>query len=179
MAILEFSRALAVDGIGEDEISMTIDAGLDERQALARRFQLSAIDSLVAEVRVRAEAGGRLYVARGCVSADVVQNCVVSLEPVPARVEESFTAVFHRAEVPAAEDLAGLTLGVDTDWDDPEPIEDGTIDVGELAAQHLSLALDPYPRAPGVDGEATPALNTTNRTSPFSVLRDLKRNEEG
>ncbi len=30
----------------------------------------------------------------------------------------------------------------------PEPVPDGWIDLGELAAEQLGLAIDPYPRKP-------------------------------
>jgi hypothetical protein len=33
--------------------------------------------------------------------------------------------------------------------EDPEPVIDGKIDAGELVAQYLSLAIDPYPRLEG------------------------------
>ena len=178
MAAPEFSRTIAVDDIGECEISMTIDANADERQALAKRFQLQGIDSLTAEMGVRAEANGRLYVVRGHLEAEVVQSCVVSLQPVPARVEERFAAVFHRSEARDIEDLAELALGAGGDWDDPEPIEGSTIDVGELVAQHLSLALDPYPRAPGVSAQGILAAHGSDKTSPFAALKTRKRKED-
>ena len=34
--------------------------------------------------------------------------------------------------------------------DAPDPIVDGKIDLGALAAEFLALGLDPYPRKPGV-----------------------------
>ena len=36
--------------------------------------------------------------------------------------------------------------------EDPEPVVDGMIDVGELAAQFLLLGVDPYPRAKMLNG---------------------------
>src|SRR3546814_17044110 len=37
------------------------------------------------------------------------------------------------------------------DEDPPEPFENGCIDLGEIVVQHLAVALDPYPRAPGAE----------------------------
>lgn len=39
------------------------------------------------------------------------------------------------------------------DDDPPEPLDGPLLDLGELVSQHLSLAVDPYPRAPGVSLE--------------------------
>jgi len=56
--------------------------------------------------------------------------------------------------------------------DDPERVVDGLIDVGELVAQHLSLNLDPYPRA---DDAGDPVeLQTGPVASPFAALASLK-----
>ncbi len=64
--------------------------------------------------------------------------------------------------------------------EDPEPVIDGTIDVGELAAQHLALAIDLYPRseavrsaAEGEEGEEA-VFTAGERTNPFAALKDWK-----
>ena len=50
----------------------------------------------------------------------------------------------------------------------PDPIIEGRIDLGALAAEFLALGLDPYPRKPGVDF-AAPA-DASAPASPFAVL---------
>ncbi len=177
MSSFELSRPLSVDQIDDEGITMTVEADAEERAALAARFRIPAVASLKAEVVIRAHAGGRLYLARGSLTADVVQSCVVSLEPVPAKVEERFAATFHAADAAVPEELAETGLNADPDWDDPEPVEDGVIDVGELVAQHLSLALDPYPRASGVSMEAMLASAAEQRETPFAILKSLKQDE--
>ena len=34
-------------------------------------------------------------------------------------------------------------------WDDPEPLIDGVVDLGALAAEFVILGIDRYPRKPG------------------------------
>lgn len=135
-----------------------------EREALARRLGLLALDRLEAEVTAKPLANGRLVRVEGRLSADLVQECVVSLAPVPAQLAETFTAFFGEEEASAD---PSDEVDVPFDADLPEPIEDGTVDLGELVAQHLSLALDPYPRAPGARFEAPAAEGTP---SPFAAL---------
>ena len=56
------------------------------------------------------------------------------------------------------------------DEDEPDPVIDGKIDLGALAAEFFALGLDPYPRKPGAafeqGAECAPA------DSPFSALAD-------
>jgi hypothetical protein len=60
--------------------------------------------------------------------------------------------------------------------DPPDPIIGGRIDLGALAAEFLSLGLDPYPRKPGVDFEA-PEGDAPGEESPFAALGKLRRPE--
>jgi uncharacterized metal-binding protein YceD (DUF177 family) len=163
----EFSRLAALDRATETPQSWTIEANEDERAALARRFGLISLGRLVATLTWRRQAGG-LVRLDGELAASLAQPCVVTLEPVPADLAESFTLRFMPGI--AAEDREVV---IDAEADDPpEPLGDGPVDVGEIVAQQLALALDPYPRAPGVDlGTVLPAAEPE---SPFAVLRTLR-----
>jgi len=149
----EFSRPLAADKVGRNGYALAIEAAEAERAGLARRFGLLALDRLVAQCRLRPVAGGMIELACSFEAA-VTQECVVTLEPVPATVREAF--VQRYALDPAA--IRGL-IGDDEPFDleaedPPEALADGAIDLGEAVAQQLAIALDPYPRAPGVSIEA-------------------------
>lgn len=146
----EFSRTIPVDRLRRGVVSEHIEANEHERQALAERFELEAIGRLTADVRLEALPNGMVRVS-GRLEAAVVQTCVVSLESVPADVSESFSALFAPPEMIGDED-GDLDIDFEAlaeqEDDLPEPIVNHRIDIGELTAQHLSLALDPYPRAP-------------------------------
>lgn len=150
----EFSRRFLIDALPARR-TVSLEATPAERQALARRFDLIRLDSLKATLQLRKIQGGARLQVRGTLEGQGFQTCVVSLEPVAAVITESFTVLFSL--LPAAPDgdlsrLYDVTLtGNDLDDDSPEPLdEEGRIDLGELVAQHFSLALDPYPRAEGV-----------------------------
>ena len=84
----EFSRRLAIDPWPDDPITVDVSADTTERQALADRFDLLAVRSLRGRGRLeRGSAPGQL-VLRGELEADVVQTCVISLEPAPARIRQ-------------------------------------------------------------------------------------------
>ena len=175
----EFSRVVLVDATTGNQLTREIEADPAECRALAARFGLVSIGRLKATVRLRRLDGGRMVRVAGSLSAEVVQTCVVTLDPVPASVGEDFTALFVPAEQMPAEDDEVVFDARSLEDDLPEPMTGGAIDIGELTAQHLSLALDPYPRRP--DAEFTGYDDDQDETgepaavTPFSALARLKR----
>lgn len=164
----EFSRFIEADSVGAKPIERRISANAEERAALAERFELRKIDRLEAEFSLRRAGNGVIHV-KGRVQGDVVQSCVVTLEPVAARIDEEFAADFAaEAKGQAAEEEIDFDAA-----DPPEAIRNGHIDLGELAAEHLSLALDPYPRAPGarLPQGPEPAEPEERPVNPFSILK--------
>ena len=150
-AVPEFSRLVQVDAIGVEGAAVSLQANAEECAALAERLDLQGIADLRAEVSLQRTAVGlvRLNVD---FSANVVQSCAVTLEPVAAKVAEHFSILCEGGQKRGKNDEAGGEVFVDPFGEDPiEPLDDGGIDVGELVAQHLSLALDPYPRTPGIE----------------------------
>ena len=166
-AVSEFRRLVGVDELEEGEIRRTIEAGEEERKALARRFDLVAIDALRASVRVRRRPGGPLVRVEGRLTADVVQSCVVTLAPLPVHIEEEFVEAF------APDGYRAADGGADTDVTDV--LDDSGIDLGELAAQLLSLSLDPYPRAPDANVLQEPGAgeDAGDRRRPLAALGEM------
>ncbi|MDE2006441.1 MAG: DUF177 domain-containing protein [Rhodospirillales bacterium] len=141
MTAPEFSRPTPIRRLAETETTIAIAATEAERAALARRLDLPAIAALAAEFRLRPLPGGRIA-AHLALSADLTQICVVTLDPFPVALRESAVLRF----VPA---------GAEANDSDPEapdeiPYTGETIDLGEAAAEQLALALDPWPRKPGL-----------------------------
>ena len=164
----EFSRVVSVVRLGDHEAAYPITASEAERAALARRLSLVALDRFAADVRLsRVRGGVRLEAA---IEADIVQDCVVTLEPFKSRIADEFTLVYQRRIAPPSELL-------DPDEDEAELLEGDEVDIGEAVAQQLSLALDPFPRAPGAGfPEAEQAEAAENvRSHPFAELAKLAK----
>ena len=143
----EFSRIVAGDRMEAVE-TLEIVADGAERAALARRFGLDSLDALTASVTLTKFGDRRRVRLSANFSADVLQSCVVTLEPAPSRIEDSFVLVYDEdAGGPAEAETVVLLKGQIS----PAPWSGVVIDVGEAVAEHLALALDPYPRATGAD----------------------------
>lgn len=174
----ELSRPLHVEKVGIGGIREDIVARPTERAALAKRFDLLALDKLTAQLEVDQTHAGKMLAVTGSFSADVVQQCVVTLEPLPQQIMETIDALFAPASL--LENGSGSPHFDNGPEDDPEPYENGVIDLGELVAQHLGLALDPYPRKPGlplVEHEFGAPAEKVTKTNPFTLLKG--RNDEG
>lgn len=164
----EFSRPVSAEKVGRGGMTVDIEATPAERAGLARRFGLVGLGSLAARCRLRPVAGGMIELSCA-LTARVTQECVVTLAPVAADIAESFQLRY--ALNPAALPLPAedeIDMAAD---DPPEALADGAIDLGEAVAQHLALALDPFPRAPGAAFDPGGPEKTGN---PFAILSRLK-----
>jgi len=177
----EFSRTVKADDVQGREVVEVIEADEAERRALAERFELEGIERLKATVRLKRARGGEMVAVTGELEAEVVQTCVVTLDSVRSTVEDSFDALFApEALVPDYPEEVEFDASF-LDEELIEPFVNGRIDIGELTAQHLSLALDPYPRAPGVELPEAEAAEPEHdevaeeRPNPFAALERLKR----
>jgi len=166
----EFSRPHRLDQIGAGETQIDVHAEPEERAALARRFDLRAIDSLNARITLHSDAIG--VVAKGHLSARVVQSCIVTDEPVPAAIEEDFAIRF----IPETSEGEGADeFELSEDECDTVFYSGSAIDLGEAAAETLALALDPYPRSANA-AEALKAAGVISEeeAGPFGALAGLK-----
>jgi uncharacterized metal-binding protein YceD (DUF177 family) len=169
----EFSRPIAVDQIGPQEVEREISANAADCARLAERFGLLALDRLTARLRLSRGRAGLVQV-RGHFEAEVVQACIVTLEPVRSQLKEDFALAFGGLR--AARD-GEVVIGLDEE-DPAEELTDGRIDLGEVVAQQLAVALDPYPRAPGA-GERFEASDEERSAAkggnaPFAALDGLQ-----
>jgi uncharacterized metal-binding protein YceD (DUF177 family) len=157
----EFHRPLSLDRIGPHGLDLTVEATSAECSALAVRMNLPAVLALSCTFHLVRE-GRDIVLARGALHAKVTQTCVISLDDFDTAVEEVFQVRF----VPSGEETDDL----DPEADDEIPFEGNVIDLGEAAAEQLGLALDPYPRMPGVE---MPEMEDDPEPHPFAALRRL------
>jgi uncharacterized metal-binding protein YceD (DUF177 family) len=166
----DFSRVVALDTIGDVPRAMTLEADAEERQALARRFRLIAVDTLSAEAALSRK--GQVVTATGRLTAAVVQSCVATGAPVPEQIDEPFEIVFRPPPTDARPDEE---IELDESEMDVVFYDGGSIDLGEAVAETLALALDPYPRAPDAEAALKAAgVKSEAEAGPFGALASLR-----
>lgn len=170
-AVNEFSRLFRLDALSSEPRSVEIEAGPAEREALAARFGLVAVDALAAEAHLSRR--GETVEAAGLLKASVIQSCIATAEPVEASVEEAFRVEFR----PPPDTRTEEEVELDAEELDVVFYDGGAIDLGEAVAQTLALALDPYPRSPAADSALREAGVKSEKearaeSSPFAVLKN-------
>lgn len=147
---------------------VVIEASAAERAALAVRFGLGAVESLVATVAL--EPRPRAIRATGRLTAQVMQPCAISGEDFPVTIDEPVDLRFvEENQRPPTEDEE-----IELVADDCDEIEFSgeMFDLGEAVAQTLGLAIDPYAEGPGADA-ARAAAGIVPEGEQMGPLADL------
>ena len=165
-----FSRTYDLADLSDagDEVVIAPDA--DQRARLAEWAGVDAVDSFEARVTLRRRSADR-FDYDAVLSADLVQSCVVSLQPVRSHLTLDVSRALHLFKFPASAKIAQHELAPASD-EGPEEIKDRQYDLAAPLLEEFALAIDPYPRAPGVVFEASTDGDATE--SPFAVLKGLK-----
>ncbi|AOO81919.1 YceD family protein [Bosea vaviloviae] len=178
---LPLSQPIRVEGIKLRPGDVTVSAPADALPRIAAALDLASLEAL--EARYTLSRNGEKVKLEGTIQAKAHQICVVTLESFPVAItvpvkldfapEEEARAAARRGDA-GDEDKIDIEVRLN-EADPPEPILDGVIDLGAVTLEFLALALDPYPRKPGVSFDAAPA--GPRLESPFAVLAKLKREQ--
>jgi uncharacterized metal-binding protein YceD (DUF177 family) len=162
---------IRLDELPESGAHRVLEADAPTRAAIARVAGLVELPRLSARLEAQRRGAAGLHVI-GTVSATVVQSCVVTLEPVTNEIAEAVDLMFEPASAAPARSEAEIEVDPEEAGDPPEPLVDGTVDLGALAIEFLLLGLDPYPRKPDAVFSVPHADESV--TSPFAALAALK-----
>lgn len=143
-----------------------------ERAALARFAGVLRVDAFAGRVELKKLSPDRFRLTF-VLEAAIVQACVVTLVDIPAHIECRFLRELHFSPPSRRPSAPPPAADVPLEEDAPEEIDSLHYDLATPLIEEFVLALDPYPRAPGVEfqpsGEAEQAPE-----NPFAVLKGLK-----
>jgi uncharacterized metal-binding protein YceD (DUF177 family) len=167
-----WSVPVVIDQIPHDGLHCEIVAPAEVLQGVAALAEVRAVSALSASLELARE--GSTILVTGRVRGRVGQDCVVTLEPIETDIDEAIEATFAPPEAQAADKDPRRHDAAD---EPPEPLTGNTLDLGALATEFLILAIDPYPRAAGVEF-APPELENDD-PHPFAALAALKNEAKG
>lgn len=154
-------------------VDLTLSPDASERAQLAAWLGALEVPRFAATIRLTRGADDH-FGYEADFDAEVVQACVVTLEPV--RSVHTGTARRRYRLLPKTArrpKQAVEIVDVGDDEEAPEALSGTLLDVAAPVLEELNLVLDPYPRAPGVTFEA-PRNEPKAVESPFAVLAKLK-----
>jgi uncharacterized metal-binding protein YceD (DUF177 family) len=175
----ELSRPIIVDELPSHGKKIDLSPTADELNAIAKRLDLVTLDVLSGNIAIRPEMGREIS-AEGKITAEFVQNCVVTGDPVAQAI--TFDLVRRYSEDASEfddlsddDDIVGNPMDEGTD-----PIEGGGIDVGEATVEELALQIPAYPRAPGAEFSdiVDDIKDVELKPNPFAKLAALKKDLE-
>jgi uncharacterized metal-binding protein YceD (DUF177 family) len=169
-----WSLRIAVEQIPDTGLHRDLQTDAAVRAAMAELAGLREILSASASLDVTPERGGRFHVT-GRVQARIGQTCVVTLDPIENDIDEPIDLIFAPPDqIPELADLVDEAAESEAEVPDPpEPIDNGTIDLGRVATDAMFLAIDPYPRKP--DAAFEPLVVAADpEDHPFAALKALK-----
>ena len=166
------SYNLARLGNAGDEVHFAADPA--QLASLAGWADILEVEKWQARVDIK-KLGPNRFGLSFHLDADVVQACVVSLEPVPGHLECNFRRelVFVGAPRHKPAEAESETVLDTSEEEGPEEISSLHVDLAAPLLEEFTLALDPYPRRPGA--EFTPQTEPSDGSeSPFAALKALK-----
>lgn len=172
MSLLPLSNVYDLAGLTESGAEVFLPTTEEQRNAIAAWASLDGVERFEARIQLKRLAANRFsYTA--VLDAAIVQSCVVTLEPVRSKLGLEISRTLHLVRSSRGATAEPLEDAPEEN-DGPEQIQDTRFDLAGPLLEEFSLAIDPYPRAPGVTFAAEPEPRDPS-DSPFAVLKSLDR----
>jgi uncharacterized metal-binding protein YceD (DUF177 family) len=153
-----------------EPVQIRHEASGQELSEIKTRLGVRKIVSLVLSAQLQRTVTGDIYQVSGNIKLIAERSCIATLENFIETTEGVFDEYFTTSPEQATDQSEHLLI--DPDEYEVTLLEQDNFDIGELALQHLVLALNPYPRAPDAPIAAgDEAIAKTQR--PFAGLDAL------
>lgn len=182
----EWSEFIESSDIESKPLKVDLSMPEKNKKLVCKRLGIAGIDSVEATIKLTRSSVTKVIHAGGSLKAEIRQNCVITAEELERSIKEDFegwfadpseAVSFEKARRERLNQKEKEELPVMEEAEDPEPVIEGKIDLGELVVQHLALAIEPYPRKPGADLGLEGKEDRTDDydyTNPFAKLKDWK-----
>ncbi len=165
-------QPLPLNDVRKEAVRRHLVADEAARARIAKVLGLDKLIALDAEITVKPWLDG--VEIGGTWTARVEQTCGVTLEPFESALDGrlQIRAVPEGSQALAVTEDHEVEMDLESD-DPPDMISGDHVDLGTYVVEDLSLAIDPFPRKPGVEFKQP---DSGAEISPFAVLAKLKGN---
>ncbi len=169
----DFSYPLNIDELNRHEHHYHLQADALQLKTLTTILQVENVKSFVADIYLKLDIKQHRLDIWGKVEAELELKSVISLENFIKKYETPFAYYFDTEAT--YKDIKEMEQGINDDV--PDVIENGKIDLGDIAIEQLALVMEDYPRREGEKFYFTSEFDeeTTRRANPFAVLQKLKK----
>jgi uncharacterized metal-binding protein YceD (DUF177 family) len=165
--------ALDINKVPANGRTLRISVSSDQLEEIAAIARVSALNTLQADLLVEAHPGGVRVTGR--LRAEAVQPCVVTLEALVQTIDEPLERIFLSGRDENDEAGAGSVRFVDLEPEAmPDYFEGQELDLSNYLLEVLGLAIELYPRAPGVEMAPEQKGDDPALLSPFAALKERR-----
>lgn len=169
----KFSYPLKIADLKQNEYKFLLDADAAELVDISEILQVEKVYGFHAEIKIYPNIREHMLRVWGTVQAELELKSVITLENFRKKYNIPFELYFDTAAT--YKDLR--ELGADINAEVPDIVENGIINLADIAIEQVALQIDDYPRAEGEVFEfQVPSEETAEvKHNPFAVLQKLKK----
>src|SRR5574344_1447078 len=170
----KFSYPIKIDELKQNDYKYVLNADAEELQDVTEILQVEKVHLFKAEIWLKFNHRQNMLTVSGNVLADVEEKSVISLQnftkqyDVPFEVKYDTKATYQEIK----------EIDCDIDVDVPEIVENGIINLADVAIEQIALSLDAYPRGEGESFDFSQYSEQDveiKKENPFAVLAKLKK----
>lgn len=170
-----FSYPLIVDELTASEKKYHLHADEKELKYLKDVFKVESVRAFSAEIFLKYKKKEHRVDVWGKVDAEFELKSVISLENFYKTYSPEFSIYFDTVATP--QDLKDFDFDIYDD--EPYLLDNGKIDLGQIAIEQVALVMDDNPRKEGEEFHFQSEFDeeTTEAGNPFNVLKKLKKSD--
>ena len=169
----KFSYPLKIDELNQNEYKFDLNADKEELKDITEILKVEDVKYFNAEIMLKLNNRNNMLAVWGIVRSEIELKSVITLNNFLKYFEVPFELYFDTKAT--YKDIQELQAGI---YDDvPDIIENGKINLADIAIEQIALNLDDYPRNEGevFDYGKYVQLPDDEKENPFAVLAKLKK----
>ena len=169
----EFSYPVKIDELNQNTYKFVLKADKDELKDIASVLQVINVNSFEAEISLKYTQREHLLRVWGNVKAQLILKSVISLEDFVQDFDVPFELIYDTKAT--YKDIKEMDLGINDEV--PDIVENGTINLADVAMEQIALNIDDYPRSEGEYFDFSKYSNEVEdkKDNPFAILAKLKK----
>lgn len=168
--VKDISYVLDTRTIPSSGQTLELTATPEECAELAKRFELPTVHNL--NCKIKLEKKEDIIQLKGFLSAQLIQECVVTLEPFENTLSGEFTLLFSTTPQPH---ISESIPDIDMEEEPVEFLPRGQLFFKEIIAEQFGLNINPFPKQTTELFEYREASAEDERENPFSILKHLTK----